>query len=222
MATWVVTGSNRGIGLELVRQLVQRGETVYAACRSSSKELDASGAKVVTGVDVGKDGAAAVLAQALGGEKIDVLVNNAGILVHDSLEALDFDRIREQLEVNTIGPLRLTAGLLGKLGKGSRVAFVSSRAGSIGDKPGGGLYGYRISKTALNMAGANLARDLEGRGIAVVLLHPGFVRTELTGGNGNESPEGSARGLIERIDALGKDPSLGGRFFHQNGQELPW
>ena len=219
-ATWVVTGANRGIGLEMCRQLHARGETVFAACRTSSKELASVGCRVVEGVDVSTDAAGAAIEEAIGDRPIDVLVNNAGVLVPDSLETLDLDSVRRQFEVNTIGPLRLTKALLRRLRTGSKVGLVSSRAGSIGDGPSGGLYGYRMSKAALNMVGANLARDLSGRGILVAVLHPGFIRTEMTGGSGNDDPPVAARGLIARLDGLTAEKS--GSFFHATGQELPW
>lgn len=222
MATWVVTGSNRGIGLEIVRQLAARGEEVFAACRSASPELEGAGkgVTVVSGVDVTSDGAPGELARALGDRKIDVLLHNAGILVPGGLDALDLEVVRRQLEVNALGPLRLTKALLDRLKQGSKVVVVSSRAGSIGDNGSGGLYGYRMSKAALNMAAVSLARDLAPRGIMVGVLHPGFIRTELTGGNGNDDPPVAAKGLIARIDEL--TPERSGRFFHANGQELPW
>jgi NAD(P)-dependent dehydrogenase (short-subunit alcohol dehydrogenase family) len=221
MATnWVVTGSNRGIGLELCKQLSGRGDTVFAACRTTSKELAALGCKVITGVDVGSDGAAKAIERGLEGASIDVLLNNAGILVPDSLDSLDFEEMKRQFATNTVGPLQLTRGLLSRLKNGSKIGFVSSRAGSIGDHPSGGLYGYRISKTALNMAAVNLARDLSDRGILVAILHPGFIRTEMTGGAGNDEPSVAAKGLIARMDEL--SPSTSGHFFHANGQELPW
>ena len=97
---------------------------------------------------------------------------------------------------------------------------MSSRAGSIGDNGSGGLYGYRMSKAALNMAGMSLARDLAPRGISVAILHPGFIRTDLTGGAGNDDPPVAAKGLLARIDEL--SPATSGKFLHANGQELPW
>lgn len=218
--TWVVTGSNRGIGLEICRQLRERGDRVFAACRTSSKELDALGCTVVKGIDVSSDAAGPAIEKALGDSKVDVLLNNAGVLLHDQLDTLNFDDIKRQFEINTLGPLRLTRALLGRLQKGSKVGLVSSRAGSIGDGPGGSMYGYRLSKAALNMVGANLARDLSGRGVLVVVLHPGFIRTDMTGGNGNDDPPVAAKGMIARIDEL--TPEKSGHFFHASGQELPW
>lgn len=220
MATWVVTGANRGIGLELCRQIKARGDRVVAACRAGSRELAELGAEVIDGVDVTEDAGHRALARATEGSRIDVLVHNAGILVPDSLDALEPDAIRRQLEVNALGPLRLTKALLPRLGAGSKVALVTSRMGSLGDNTSGGMYGYRMSKAALNMAGVSLARDLAPKGVSVVIIHPGFIRTDMTGHTGNDDPPVAARGILARIDALG--PATSGKFFHANGQELPW
>lgn len=220
MSTWVVTGANRGIGLELCRQLAARGEDVVAACRKTSPELDALGVKVVAGVEMASDEGAKTIAKALGDKRIDVLLNNAGVLVPDNLDSLDIEGARKQFEVNTLGPLRLTKGLLSHLAKGAKVALVSSRAGSIADNGSGGLYGYRMSKAALNMAGVSLAHDLAPKDVMVVMLHPGFIRTAMTGGAGNDDPPTAAKGLLARIDAL--TPETSGKFFHANGEELPW
>ncbi len=191
MTTWLVTGTSRGIGLEVCRQLQARGDTVIAVCRASSTSLAAVGCRVVEGIDLARPDAGTTLDGLLDeGLVIDVLVNNAGILRRDSLE--DFDGAREQFEVNTLGPLGLTHALLPRMREGSKIGFVSSRAGSIGDGPSGGMYGYRMSKAALNMGAANLAHELKPRGIHVVVLHPGFIRTEMTAGAGNEDPEDAA------------------------------
>jgi NAD(P)-dependent dehydrogenase (short-subunit alcohol dehydrogenase family) len=220
MATWLVTGANRGIGLELCRQLAARKEQVIAVCRAPSRELEELGVRVVSGVDVSSDDAGATLLRATEGTTIDVLLHNAGILAPSSLDALDVEGIRRQYEVNAIAPLRVTAALLPRLVRGSKIALVSSRVGSMADNASGGMYGYRMSKAALNMAGVSLARDLAGRGVHVVVLHPGYIRTDMTGGSGNDDPPVAARGLIARIDALG--PQTSGHFFHANGEELPW
>ncbi len=216
-----MTGANRGIGLELVRQAHERGEDVVATCRTGSPELDAVGCRVVEGIDVSRDDVGSALDRALApGETIDVLVCNAGTAHWESLESLDLEAARKVFDVNTLGPLRVTAALLPRLRAGAKVALVSSKAGSIGDRPSGGNYGYRMSKAALNMAGANLAHDLAPRGIHVVVLHPGFVRTDLTRGNGNVDPPEAAAGLIRRIDEL--DAAGSGRFVHADGSEIPW
>lgn len=219
MATYLVTGCNRGIGLELVRQLVARGDDVLAVCRQSSDGLDATGATVLAGIDVGRGEDMAKLKDAVGGRIIDVLVNNAGILRRDALGEIDYDGMQEQYRVNTLGPLRVTETLLDRLREGSKVVIVTSRVGSIEDNSSGGHYGYRASKTAVNQVGTNLKIDLQPRGIAVALLHPGLVATDMTGGQGID-PVVSAEGLIQRIDELSLENS--GGFWHAEGYELPW
>jgi len=216
----VVTGANRGIGLEIVKIYVARGATVYGVCRTTSDELDATGATVLAGVDVRSDGLAAQLGAALGDTRVDVAVLNAGVLAGDALGSIDYDTIRFQFEVNTLGPLRCTEALLKNLGDGSRVAIITSRMGSVADNTSGGMYGYRASKAAVNMVGRSLAHDLRSRGIAVQLLHPGFVRTGMTGGNGHVDPDVSARDLVARIDELSIAST--GTFRHANGEPLPW
>ena len=221
MATIVITGANRGIGLALARQFQARGDHVIAAVRASSTKLSGSGIETIEGVEVTDDDSVTQLASALEGRDIDVLINNAGILLaRESIEDLDWDGIRQQFEVNTLGPMRVSRALLPCMGNGAKIAIVSSRVGSIADNTSGGRYGYRISKTAVNMAGVCLAHDLRTRGIAVVLLHPGYVRTGLTGMNGDIDPDESARGLIARIDETTMERT--GTFWHANGTELPW
>jgi NAD(P)-dependent dehydrogenase (short-subunit alcohol dehydrogenase family) len=205
MPTVVITGANRGIGLELAHQFKQRGDDVVAACRKPSDELAKLGVEVVEDVDVTDDASVGRLAAGLEGRTIDVLVNCAGILSDESLGDLDFKRIRKQFEVNGLGPLRVTAALRGNLGEGSKVAIISSRMGSIEDNTSGGRYGYRMSKAAVNMAGRSLANDLKGAGVAVAILHPGFVRTEMTGHQGLIDPPESAAGIIARIDEVTPD-----------------
>ncbi len=220
MATVCITGANRGIGLELARQYRDRGDQVVAACRASSDALAGLDVEVIEGVDVTDDGGVARLADAIGEHSLDILINNAGLLTKEDLRDLDLDRIRRQFEVNSLGPLRVTAALRGRLGRGSKVAIITSRMGSIDDNTSGGSYGYRMSKAAVNMAGRSLAHDLAAAGIAVVILHPGFVRTEMTGHQGFVDPAESAAGLIARIDELTLETS--GSFLHANGERLPW
>lgn len=220
MTTSIVTGANRGIGLELARQLHARGGEVIAVCRQSSPELDALDVRVEAGIDVSEAAAAADLAQRLQGARIDVLINNAGILRGESLSALNFDGIAEQFVVNALGPLRVTAALAPFLAPGAKVAIITSRMGSMADNGSGGYYGYRMSKAAVNAAGVSLARDLAPRNIAVALIHPGMVATDMTGKHGIP-PEEAARGVLARIDALTQETS--GRFWHAGtGEELPW
>lgn len=220
MTLTVVIGANRGIGLEMTRLFAGRGDHVVAVCRDTSPELEQLGVEVRTSIDVGYDACRGPLQNALKDRKIDNLVHNAGMLTREPLDDLDFSRIRKQFEVNTLGPLRVVTALLDNLQEGSKVAIVSSRVGSLGDNGYGGNYGYRMSKTAVNMAGVNLSIDLKPRGIAVFLLHPGFVKTALTGGAGEVLPDESARGLAAQIDRLGLDET--GTFWHASGEQLPW
>ena len=219
MKTFLVTGAGRGIGLELCRQLGQAGHRVIAVCRTPSDELRGLGGRIIDGVEVTDDAAVARLAAGISGERIDVLVNNAGVLARDSLEDLDFEGMRRQFEVNALGPLRVTRALLPNLGAGSKVVIITSRMGSIADNGSGGYYGYRMSKAAVNIAGVSLARDLRGRGIAVLLLHPGMVATEMTGRHGIPAAEAAAN-LVARIESLGMEQT--GSFHHANGEPLPW
>jgi NAD(P)-dependent dehydrogenase (short-subunit alcohol dehydrogenase family) len=218
--TTVITGANRGIGLELARQFSERGDEVVAVCRKPSEALAGLGVRIIDGVDVADDAGIARLAQQTKGPAVDILVNNAGLLSDESLDDLDIDRIRRQFEINALGPLRVTAALRSKLGSGAKVAIVTSRMGSIEDNTSGGRYGYRMSKAAVNMAGRSLAHDLEPAGVAVAILHPGFVRTEMTGNTGLVDPPESAAGLIARIDELTLETT--GSFWHANGEVLPW
>jgi NAD(P)-dependent dehydrogenase (short-subunit alcohol dehydrogenase family) len=219
MTTVLITGANRGIGLEMVSQYEARGDEVIAVCRHSSAELQETGAEVFDGVDVTSGESLAGLAGALRGRRIDRLVNNAGILERDGLDDLDFDGIERQFRVNAIGPLRTTAALRPLLAEGSKVFIVTSRMGSIEDNTSGGYYGYRMSKAAVNIAGRSLSVDLKDAGIGVYLLHPGYVATDMTGRQG--VPAGQAvAGLIERMDALQLEQT--GTFWHQEGYPLPW
>ena len=218
--TALVTGANRGIGLALCRRLKERGREVIGVCRKSSPALDALGVRVEAGVDVTSDDAVAGLARRLQGVALDELICSAGILREDGLADAAYDDIRAQLEVNAIAPLRVVAALHGSVRRGGKVALITSRMGSIGDNGSGGYYGYRMSKAALNAAGMSLARDLASSGIAVAILHPGYVRTDMTEGSGNIDPADAAKQLVERIDAL--TPETSGTFWHANGQVLPW
>jgi len=220
MATILITGANRGIGLELSRQMKARGADVIAVCRKSSPELDALGVRVEAGIEVSDQASIAELAKRVKGARIDVLINNAGILRGDSLDRVDFAGITQQLEVNALGPLRVTTALLSSLHEGAKVVIITSRMGSMTDNGSGGYYGYRMSKAAVNAAGVSLAHDLKARGIAVGLFHPGMVATDMTGRNGIPADE-SVCGIIQRIDELALQNT--GRFTHATtGEALPW
>jgi len=221
MATYLVTGSNRGIGYEYCRQLQARGDRVIAVCRSASAELKQLGVRVEEGIDITSDTSVAALGDRLDNTQIDVLINNAGILKRVTLEDLDFESIREQFEVNALGPLRVTHALLPLLKTGSKIVMMTSRMGSIGDNTSGSSYGYRMSKVALSMASKSLAHDLKPRGIAVAILHPGLVQTRMTNfTSGGITSEESVKGLLARIDELTLENT--GTFWHANGEVLPW
>jgi len=219
MPITLITGANKGIGLQLCTQLTARGDEVIAICRTSSPELSELGVRIIEGIDVCNAESIDRLKSELAGQHLDVLINNAGILKRDSFGNLDYEEMLEQYRVNALGPLRVTEALVDNLKEGSKVAIISSRVGSIEDNGSGGNYGYRASKTAVNQIGTNLKHELMPRGIAVALLHPGFVATEMTGRQGI-SPIESARGLIQRIDALNIENS--GGFWHAEGYALPW
>jgi len=219
MASTLITGANRGIGFEFCRQLSARGDAVIGVCRQSSEGLDSLGVRVLAGVDVTDEDSLRGMNAELGGEKLDLLINNAGILIPGGLEDLQVDDLRKQFEVNTLGPLMVTRELLPRMAKGGKIAIITSLMGSMSDNGSGGYYGYRMSKAAVNMAGVSLARDLQGKGISVFLLHPGMVATEMTNRQGI-SVEESVGGLLARLDALG--PEASGTFWHADGRELGW
>ena len=220
MATILITGSNRGIGLELVRAYVNRGDTVFAVCRTSSDALDATGARVLSNLDVTSDTLLTDLPAQLGDTPLDLAILNAGVLSAENLPHIDYAAMRHQFEVNSLGPLRTAEAILPNLHAGSKIGIITSRMGSIADNTSGGMYGYRASKAAVNAIGRSLALNLRDRGIAVQLLHPGFVRTDMTGGNGLINPDESAHTLQQRLDELTLDQT--GTFRHQNGEMLEW
>jgi len=220
----LITGANRGIGLELARQLKERGARVIGAHRRERSEaLAGAGVEQISRVDVCSHEAPERLRSGLaelGVTRLDLLINNAGLLIADQLDALDFHDIQQQLEVNALGPLRVTEALRAQLAEGGKVAQITSRMGSIEDNDSGAYYGYRASKAALNAFTKSLAIDLKSQGVSVFALHPGFVKTDMTGGRGLITPQQSAEGLIAQIERLGVDES--GTFWHMDGSPLPW
>jgi len=220
MPNAIITGANRGIGLELCRRLSEQDYAVTALCRESSAELNNLSVQVCEGYDVSDAKAIESFAADIPPGSVDLLINNAGILKSGSLDNLDLETIRRQFEVNALGPLRVTHSLLRALKDGAKIALITSRMGSIADNDSGGSYGYRMSKAALNAAGASLAIDLRPRGISVAILHPGYVRTEMTGNAGLIDADESVSGLLKRIDELTSNNS--GSFWHSNGDVLPW
>ncbi|NES70597.1 MAG: SDR family oxidoreductase [Okeania sp. SIO2D1] len=219
MTTYLITGTNRGIGQELCKQVHSKGNKVIAVCRQSDGELESIGISVKTGVDITSEKDVANLVNSLQGIKLDILINNAGIVERNYLNDLDFDSIRRQFEVNAIGTLRLTHALLPLMESGSKIAIITSRMGSIDDNTSGGSYGYRMSKVAVSMAGKSLSLDLKPRGIAVAILHPGLISTRMTNFTGI-SPVEAAENLLARINELNLENT--GNFWHAKGEILPW
>jgi NAD(P)-dependent dehydrogenase (short-subunit alcohol dehydrogenase family) len=226
MANWLIIGADRGIGLAMCVQLSSRGDKVYAACFGEGAGTVREGVRVIPGVDVTSDSAVAGMVDTLVKDKvaIDAVVNVAGVLGLDELGKIDFNDVRRQIEINTIGPLRAIQAVLPFLAPSAKIGIITSRVGSLADNSSGGMYAYRVSKCAANMVALNLHHDLSKRGIAVLALHPGMVATDLTkdypGTYAYIQPEEAAAGLISDMDNLTLQTS--GRFQHSNGQYLPW
>jgi len=217
----LITGANRGIGLALTKQYLAQGDTVYAVCRKASGELAGlKGAKVIEGIDVTDDKGLLTLKKSLADVPLDIVINNAGIMTEETLGHIDFSAVAQQFLVNAIGPLKTTQALLTNLNEGSKVAIITSRMGSIGDNTSGGWYGYRMSKSAVNSAAVSLAQDLKPKGVSVMLLHPGFVQTDLVAQQGDVTATHSASNLVTRINELTLDST--GSLIHANGESLPW
>jgi len=223
MANVVITGANRGIGLELAKLFAARGDSVTGICRETSEELEDIADQVISGIDLTQEeslGAIATLLEQLLDGPLDLLINNAGLFTNETLTSMDFDAIQRQFDINAMVPLKLTMVLLPFMTNGSKIANITSRMGSVSDNTSGSYYGYRASKAALNAFGKSLAMDLKPQGIAVAQLHPGFVKTRMVGFNGDITPQEAAQGLAARIDELTLETS--GGFWHSNGQALPW
>jgi NAD(P)-dependent dehydrogenase (short-subunit alcohol dehydrogenase family) len=216
----VVTGANKGIGLNFCKQYSAQGYRVTAVVRTPSEELQALDVKIISDIDVSNADDVVTLANYLHGDKIDILVNNAGIFHNETLADMDFAAIEKQISVNSIAPIRITHALQQSLGIDAKVAMITSRMGSIADNGSGGYIGYRMSKAALNAASVSLAHELKDKKIAVGLFHPGFVQTQMVNFAGDISPETAAERLIKRIDEL--NLSNTGGFWHSNGETLPW
>jgi NAD(P)-dependent dehydrogenase (short-subunit alcohol dehydrogenase family) len=224
--TVLITGASRGLGLEFARQYAADGWRVLACCRSpkDAPELKKLGRHVeIHALDVTSQESIQHLAKALNGTPIDVLLNNAGL--HGDrvpFGATDVELWKKILEVNTIAPIQMTAALLENVAASAqkKVANISSKVGSIGDGPGGGSYAYRSSKTALNMAMVNAAHELKGRGLTILLIHPGWVQTDMGGPSAPVSIEQSVAGVRRIIDKATQAET--GHFYDYTGKQLPW
>lgn len=225
----VVTGANRGIGLELVRQSLARGDSVFAGTRAPGSASDLSalgrgsrGALTVLALDVADPRSVAAFAKAIEAP-IEAVINNAGTMGDDRpFESADLEAALEVFSTNALGPLRVTRALLPHLraGKGKRVLHITSGMGSIADNRSGGYYAYRMSKAALNMASRSLAADLRADGIWSAVISPGWVKTDMGGEGAPTAVEDSARGILSKLDAL--DAKGSGTFLDWSSKQWPW
>ena len=226
--TVVITGANRGLGLELCKQYLAEGHKVYACCRSpeSAEELlklkqEAAGRLEAVPLDVTNAAQLTNLKYMLQGQSIDLLINNAGVYG----QRLSFGEVDEQewmkvLHINTVAPLLVVQELVDLMAADGKILLMTSKMGSIEDNTSGGSYIYRSSKAALNAVGKSLALDLFDRGISVAICHPGWVQTDMGGPNALINTETSIRGLRDVMEQLTIDKS--GQFFSYDGSIIPW
>lgn len=231
MKTVLITGTNRGLGLELVKQFTSSGHRVIATCRNASKSLEllnlekiSNGTLELMELDLMSDDSIDGLTALLSDREVDIFINNAGIM---GLRGLEFGQITgeswlEVFRINTIAPLLVCQKIIKNinLGRDKKMFFISSRVGSIQENTGGAMYAYRSSKTALNQVVKSLSIDLLDRGISAIALHPGWVLTDMGGPNALIDASTSVSGLIEVMDQVSiKDT---GNFFNYDGSMIPW
>jgi NAD(P)-dependent dehydrogenase (short-subunit alcohol dehydrogenase family) len=231
MPTTLITGANRGLGLEFTRQYLAEGYAVLAACRSPDRadalrqlERDGSGALTLLEVDVADTASVKRAASRLRSPTIDILVNCAGVIgAHgQTIGSLDYHDWMQVLEVNVMGPARMCEAFLDRLAQSDRrlIVTITSGMGSLADNTSGGSIPYRTSKAAVNMLMRTAAIDLKPRGITCVVLNPGWVKTDMGGPNAKLSAEESVGGMRRVISKLGPEDS--GRFYNYDGREYPW
>ncbi len=233
LKTYFITGTSRGIGFELVRQLADGGHHIYATTQHPENAVKLTELQQkhrdqikILPLDIEKDASVTALQQALesvGDELvIDTVINNSGVYLDraDSFELVDLEHVRRTFEINTIGTMRVTRALMPFLNRSTapKLINISSLMGSIEDNTSGGYYGYRISKTAINMFTKSFAMDYPH--ITALALHPGWVQTDMGGTSAPTSVEESVSGLIKVIDAAGLKRT--GQFIDFEGDLLPW
>ncbi len=236
MQSVLISGANRGLGLEFARQYVEDGWRVHALCRNPghatelSRLAGAASSLEILQCDVSDFAAIDRLADALGDQPLDVLINNAGVFGpkrtadndhRQSFGAIDYDIVMDVLRVNTLAPLKLTEALIDNVlaGEQKKVVTITSALGSIANTTPG-LYAYRTSKAAVNMVMATLARELESRGVIVAALNPGWVSTDMGGADADLTADSSVRDMRRIIARLAMDQS--GAFLDHDGSEIPW
>jgi NAD(P)-dependent dehydrogenase (short-subunit alcohol dehydrogenase family) len=224
MATYLITGANRGLGLEFARQLAQKNHTILGTAREPAKALDlARVAHQVIPLDVADAVSIAALRDHVKDRPIDVLVNNAGVSSDSkSIETLDPAELDRVFRINAFGPLLVAKALLPNLKAAERklIFNITSQLGSIANNKGGSSYGYRGSKAALNMLARSLANELRPAGFTCIVAHPGWVQTDMGGPNATLTPEESVKSLLALADKLKPDDT--GKFFNYDGRELLW
>ena len=232
MSSVLITGANRGLGLEFAKQYGNDGWRVFACCRYPDRAEELTGlARASDGrlslhpLDVSREPTISALAEGLRGEAIDILLNNAGIYGdenHDDFGKIDYERWAETFRVNVMGAMKVTEAFIDNVASSEKkvLAFMSSLMGSISDNGSGGSYLYRSSKAALNAIVKSLSIDLKNRGVKTVVLHPGWVRTDMGGENAPLLSPESVAGMRRVLDGLEAKDS--GRFLSYEGAELPW
>lgn len=222
--TYLVTGSNRGLGLEFVKQLSARGDVVIGTVRDVAKAREEGDhAASLVPLELTDAGSIDALPEHLGDRAVDVLINNAGVGSDtNTLSKVRMDELQRVFAINSFAPILVTKAVLPNLKKGSRklVVNVSSQLGSITNNSGGSSYAYRGSKAAINMLTVSLHNELKGEGFSCVVVHPGWVQTDMGGPNAPLKPEQSVASLIKLIDKLSTTDS--GKFFNYDGSILPW
>lgn len=228
--TVLITGANRGIGLKLTEQFALDEWQVIACCRNphEAEQLQALAngypAIEIHALDVTNYSQMAALAEKLSGRPIDILLSNAGIFGSKGVGFGDVDakEFRQVLEVNTIAPLMLVQNFVDHVAASQKklVAVISSKVGSIADNSGGGIYAYRSSKTAVNQVVKCLSIDLADRGISVISLHPGWVKTDMGGPNAEITTDQSVSGLKDILQSA--DLHQSGQFIEYDGNNIPW
>ena len=226
----LITGTNRGIGLEFVKHYLKNNEKVVATCRNKNSAKDLLKLENTTSnlslveLDVSNPNSINEFTSKITDQPIDTFINNAGVFGPRNIEFGNFNA-KEWLDVfniNTIAPLLITQKILKnlRLGKNKKLAFISSKVGSIEDNTGGGMYIYRTSKTALNQVIKSLSIDFKDENFIAVALHPGWVQTDMGGPNALIDTKTSVKGLIEVIDNL--TPKNSGKFYNYDGSPIPW
>ncbi|MFZ9131311.1 MAG: SDR family oxidoreductase [Methylophilaceae bacterium] len=227
MSQILVTGANRGLGLEFVHQFLNRGDHVIATCRNPETadqlhDLQNLGPLEIYRLDVGNQDQVNALQKQLAHLPIDILINNAGIWRGSQLGHISIDEWMESFRINSIAPIHMIQTFLPNLetGKDKKVISITSKMGSIDDNTSGGSYIYRSSKTALNSAMQSMRHDLTPKGIATCTLHPGWVRTDMGGPGGWIDVHESVSGMIKVIDQLSLKNT--GQYIDYAGKIIPW